>query len=59
MQNQINMVEGTTNGTYLDTDVILAVVVGTNSGSAYNAVDFSMGKVGFILDDYSAEFLLL
>lgn len=59
IQNQINMVAGTTNGTYLDTDVILAVVFGTNSGSALNAVDFSCSKIGMITENFSAEYNLL
>ena len=59
IQNQINMAEAITNGTYLDTDVILAVVLGTNSGSAYNAVDFSCSKIGMITENFSGEYNLL
>jgi hypothetical protein len=59
IQNQINMTQSTTNGTYLDTDVILAVAFGTNSGSALNAVDFSCSKIGIITDSFSGEYNLL
>jgi multidrug efflux pump subunit AcrB len=59
IQNQINMTEAITNGTYLDSDVILAVVLGTNSGSAYNAVDFSCSKIGMITENFTAEYNLL
>ena len=46
-------------GTYLDTDVILFIAFGTNSGSELNAVDFSCSKIGMITENFSAEFLLL
>jgi len=59
IQNQINMTQSTTNGTYLDTDVILAIAFGSNSASALNAVDFSCSKIGIITDSYSAEYNLL
>lgn len=59
IQNQINMTQSTTNGTYADTDVILFIAFGSNSGSALNAVDFSCAKIGMITDNYSAEFLLI
>jgi len=59
IQNQINMTQSTTNGTYLDSDVILAIVFGSNSGSALDAVDFSCSKIGVITDNYSAEFNLI
>jgi hypothetical protein len=59
IQNQINMTEAITNGTYVDSDVILFIAFGTNSGSALNAVDFSCTKIGMITDNYSAEYLLI
>jgi hypothetical protein len=59
IQNQINMTESTTNGIYLDTDVILFIAFGTNSGSALNNVNFSCSKIGMITDNFSAEFNLL
>jgi hypothetical protein len=59
IQNQINMAEAITNGTYLDTDVILFIAFGTNSGSALNAVDFSCSKIGMITNNFSAEYNLL
>jgi hypothetical protein len=59
MQNQLIMTEAITNGTYLDTDVILFIACGTNSGSPLGSVNFSCGKIGMITNDYSAEFLLL
>ena len=62
IQNQISMSPSTVQnpkGTYLDTDVILFIAFGTNSGSALNSVDFSCSKIGMIAENYSAEFLLL
>jgi hypothetical protein len=59
IQNQINMAEAITNGTYLDTDVVLFIAFGTNSGSALNSVNFSCSKIGFITNNFSAEFNLL
>jgi len=62
IQNQISMSPSTVNnprGTYADTDVILFIAFGTNSGSALNAVDFSCAKIGMITENYSAEYLLL
>jgi hypothetical protein len=59
IQNQINMAEVITNGVYLDTDVILFIAFGTNSGSALNSVDFSCSKIGMITNNFSAEYNLL
>ena len=62
IQNQISMSQSTVQnpkGTYLDTDVILFIAFGTNSGSELNAVDFSCSKIGMITENFSAEFLLL
>ena len=62
IQNQISMSPSTVQnpkGIYLDTDVILFIAFGTNSGSALNSVDFSCSKIGMITENYSAEFLLL
>ena len=59
IQNQINMAEAITNGTYVDTDVILFIAFGTNSGSALNSVDFSCSKIGMITENFSAEYNLL
>ena len=59
IQNQINMIEAITNGTYLDTDVILFIAFGTNSGSPLNSVNFSCSKIGMITNNFSAEYNLL
>jgi hypothetical protein len=59
IQNQINMAEAITNGTYLDTDVILFIAFGTNSGSPLNSVNFSCSKIGMITNNFSAEYNLL
>lgn len=59
IQNQINMAEAITNGTYLDSDVILFIALGTDSVSALNSVDFSCSKIGMITNNFSGEFLLL
>jgi hypothetical protein len=59
IQNQINMAEVITNGTYIDSDVILFISFGTNSGSALNSVDFSCSKIGMITNNFSAEYNLL
>jgi hypothetical protein len=62
IQNQINMSQSTVNnprGTYADTDVILFIAFGTNSGSALNSVDFSCSKIGMITNNFSAEYNLL
>jgi hypothetical protein len=59
IQNQINMAEAITNGTYADSDVILFIAFGTNSGSALNSVDFSCSKIGMITNNFSGEFNLL
>jgi len=62
IQNQINMSQSTVNnprGTYADSDVILFIAFGTNSGSALNSVDFSCSKIGMITNNFSGEFNLL
>jgi hypothetical protein len=59
IQNQINMAEAITNGVYLDSDVILFISFGTNSGSALNSVDFSCSKIGMITNNFSCEYNLL
>jgi hypothetical protein len=62
IQNQINMVESSVNnpkGVYADDQQILSISFQTNSASALNTVDFACTKIGMVLDNYSAEFLLL
>jgi len=62
IQNQISMSQSTVNnprGTYADSDVILFIAFGTNSGSALNSVDFSCSKIGMITNNFSGEFNLL
>lgn len=59
IQNQINMVQSITNGTFLDSDVILFIAFSTNSSSPLNSVDFSCSKIGMITNNFSGEFLLL
>jgi hypothetical protein len=45
-------------GDYLPTEEVLAIAVGTNSGSAVNATEFTMGKVGVCLAQGNQENIL-
>jgi hypothetical protein len=45
-------------GEYLSTEEVLAVAVGTNSGSALNQVAFIMSKVGICLEQGNQELIL-
>jgi len=62
IQNQINMVQSSVNnpkGVYADDQQILSISFQTNSASALNTVDFACTKIGAVLDNYSAEYILL
>jgi hypothetical protein len=45
-------------GTYLPTEQILAFVIGSNSASAVNSVEFIAQKLGIMTSSYTQEFLL-
>jgi hypothetical protein len=46
-------------GTYLPTDKVLAVVIGSNSASSVNTVEFVVSKLNIIMNGFTKEFLLV
>ena len=61
-ETQIQYEESTVNnprGTYLPTDNILAVVIGTNSASPANSVELVVNKLNLHYADFSQSYLLI
>jgi hypothetical protein len=61
-ETQIQYEESTVNnprGTYLPTDNILAVVIGTNSTSPTNSVQLVVNKLNLHYDDFTQSYLLI
>ena len=46
-------------GTYLPTDKVLAVVIGSNSASAVNSVEFVVSKLNIIMDGFTQSLQLV
>ena len=61
-ETQIQYTQSTVNnpkGTYLQTDKVLAVVIGTNSASATNAVELVVNKLNLHYADFTQGYLLI
>ena len=61
-ETQIQYEESTVNnprGTYLPTDNILAVVIGTNSASPVNSVQLVVNKLNLHYEDFTQSYLLI
>ena len=61
-ETQIAYEESTINnpkGTYLPTDKVLAVVIGSNSASAVNSVEFVVSKLNIIMDGFTQSLQLV
>lgn len=61
-ETQIQYTQSTVNnpkGTYLPTDRVLSVVIGTNSASATNAVELVVNKLNLHYDNFTQSYLLI
>jgi len=61
-ETQVAYEESTINnpkGTYLPTDKVLAVVIGSNSTSAVNSVEFVVSKLNIIMDGFTQSLMLV
>ena len=61
-ETQVVYEESTVNnpkGTYLPTDKVLAVVIGSNSASAVNSVEFVVSKLNIIMDGFTQSLQLV
>jgi hypothetical protein len=61
-ETQVAYEESTINnprGTYLPTDKVLAVVIGSNSASATNSVEFVVSKLNIIMDGFTQSLMLV